>query len=212
MKKLTINGKEFSRAIRICRKFAAKTATAMAIDIKDQFIIEVVKGKDKKNPDCQIWFWASDGYRAVRTLVPVVNVEGAPFIVAIRNPVFTPQNGSHVSIEVKSVQKQLTATVTYHEYGTAFTTVQRPSDETTRSAAEHLNLLKKPMEIAAAAEPQATFVCNTAFFKDAIDAAMVANERPNGQVSLAVRAEEEPAYLQACDMQAIVFPMRTSKY
>lgn len=45
MKKIQINGKEFSRAIRICRKFAAKTATVMAIDIKDQFIIEVVKEK-----------------------------------------------------------------------------------------------------------------------------------------------------------------------
>ena len=210
MKKIQINGKEFSRAIRICRKFAAKTATAMAIGIKDQFIIEVVKEKKQPNSGCQVWFWASDGYRAVRTLVPAVNVEGAPFIVSIRNPVFTPQNGSHVSIEVGSVQKKLTATVKYHEYGTAFTTVQQAAGETSRTAAEHLMLLKKPMEIAAAAEPQAKFICNTMFLKDAVDAAMAANERSNGQVSMSVRSEPEPIYMQACDMQAIVFPMRTS--
>lgn len=202
MRNININGKDFARAIRVCRKFATRNATAMAISTRDMFILEVQTRKGA--PGVEVWFWASDGYRAVRVKVPVVSGAGGPFIAAIRNPVFTPREGAHVSIELASVKKEPMASVRYHEYGTVFTTSQAHISQDVKN---DLAMLKGTMEGAERAEVKAQFVVQGGMLKEALDAAVIANEEMKAPVTLSVGKESTALRMQAGDMHAIVLPL-----
>lgn len=115
--------KDFARVISAGRKFMnKKKGTSFAAEIRDHFIIEVVNEKEKNRT--RAYLWASDGYRAARVEIPVFDAEGGSFVAAIHNPVFTPAAGTHVTIELGSVKKEMTANLIYHEYSVTFSTKQ----------------------------------------------------------------------------------------
>ena len=205
MKSILINGTDFSRAVRVCRKFVAKTATSMAVEVKDMFLLEVLKNKETS--EVEAWIWASDGYRATQLKVPIVSAEGAPFIAAIRNPVFTPRDGSHVTIELRTVKKQAEATVRYHEYGTAFTT---PQPNAGQSVKDRLHILKTAMEKEANSEHTAQLHVNSHYLKDALEATIVANGDSRIPVFMAVGNPLDPVYMNGQNMQALVLPTRST--
>lgn len=206
MKTIEITAVNFSRAIRVCRKFLSNAGTAMAVSYKDMITIEAYKTED----GVKATFWASDGYRAVSYTVPAVKVEGFKgerdrFVVAIRNPVFTPRAGTHVTIELGLRNKKAFATVNYLEYGVSFATKQELA-----GTKERLNVIKKALENAAKAEPKAEFHGNGRYLRVAMEAVEAANELTIApKVQLKVGAFLDPIYAEGCGVKAIVLPTRT---
>ena len=206
MKTIEITAANFSRAIRVCRKFLSNAGTAMAVSYKDMITIEAYKTED----GVKATFWASDGYRVVSYTVPAVKVEGFKggrdrFVAAIRNPVFTPKAGTHVTIELGTKNKQQFATISYLEYGFSFATKQELA-----GIKEWLNTIKKAIETAAKAEPKAEFHGNSRYIRAVMEAVEAANELTLApKVQLKIGDFPDPIYAEGCGVKAVVLPTRT---
>lgn len=201
-----IEGKEFARAIATGRKFMPSAATALAVDLKNQFLIEVPDPKNLESPAA--YLWASDGYRAVRVKFLVHKTEGGPFIAAIRNPVFTPGAGTHVSIELGTSSRKKIASVQYDEYGACFVTEQPKAGQQT--AKERLSFLKNALDTAIQADPKAKSTFNSRYLKDAVEALIVANSDSRIPISIAMTAPLDPILLRGSGVEAIVLPTRAT--
>lgn len=204
MKTIQINANHFSRAIRICRKFLSRAGTAMAIDCKD--MITIVAGG---NPEqgFEATFYASDGYRAVSYTVPVTKMEGNGFVAAIRNPVFTPKDGTHVTIELGSRNRASFATLIYDEYGVTFRTRQD-----LKAIKHRLQTLKEAIEHAAKAEPKAEFHGNSRYIRsmmEAVETANLAYSLKQAPIAhLRVNDFPNPIFAEGRGVKAIVLPSR----
>lgn len=213
MKTIQINANHFSRAIRICRKFLSRAGTAMAIDCKD--MITIVAGG---NPEqgFEATFYASDGYRAVSYTVPVTKMEDNGFVAAIRNPVFTPKDGTHVTIELGSRNKASFATLIYDEYGVTFRTRQD-----LKAIKHRLQALKEAIEHAAAKadpkadvkdKPKAEFYGNSRYIRSMMEAVEIANlaysPKQAPVVHLRVNNFPNPIFAEGRGVKAIVLPSR----
>lgn len=201
MKTIQINANHFSRAIRICRKFLSSAGTAMAINCKDMITIVA----DKTEADFEATFYASDGYRAVSYTVPVAKMEGDGFVVAIRNPVFTPKDGTHVTIELGSRNKHPFATLNYDEYGVSFRTKQEPDAIKSR-----LRTLQEAIEHAAKAEPKAEFQGNSRYIRSVMEAveATASSLKLPPVIHLRVNDYPNPIFAEGHGVKAIVLPTR----
>lgn len=207
MKTIEITAKNFSCAIRICRKFLSGSATAMAVECRDMITIEAHQTEN----GAEATFWASDGYRAVSYTVPLVKMEGVKeedggFVAAIRNPVFTPKDGTHVAVELGRRSKQLFATVNYLEYGISFATKQ------VSGIRRRLRVLKDAIEQAAKAEPKAEFQGNSRYIRSAMEAVETTNLvyglTTAPIVHLRVNEFPNPIYAEGRGVKAIVLPTR----
>lgn len=209
MKTIEITAVNFARAIRICRKFLSHTGTALAVNYKDMITIEARQTES----GAEAVFVASDGYHAVSYAVPVVKVEGFKgdkdhFVAAIRNPVFTPKAGTHVTIELGLRNKKQFATVNYLEYGFSFSTKQEPSIIKGR-----LRAISKAIEDAAKAESKAEFHGNSRYIRSAMEAVETANLAYSLKtapiVLLKVNDFPDPIYAEGRGIKAVVLPTRS---
>lgn len=199
--------KDFARVISAGRKFMnKKKGTSFAAEIRDHFIIEVVNEKEKKRT--RAYLWASDGYRAARVEIPVFDAEGGSFVAAIHNPVFTPAAGTHVTIELGSVKKEMTANLIYHEYGVTFSTKQPKKSQI--SATEQLNTLKTALQSVINKAPVMRQTANARYLKDAMEAVLTCNADRRIPVSISMTAPLDPILLRGADIDAIVLPTRGS--
>lgn len=199
-------GKDFARAISAGRKFLNKAkATSFAIEIRNQFLIEVVE--DKEGNRTRAYLWASDGYRAARVEIPVFDAEGGAFVAAIRNPVFTPAAGTHVTIELGTVSKERVASVTYHEYGVTFSTKQPKRGEV--SSRGQLKVMKDALEHSVKETPKAKQNVNSRYLKEAMEAVLICNGNMKTPVSIAMGEKESPILLRGADIDAIVLVTRS---
>ena len=199
--------KDFARVISAGRKFMdKKKGTSFAAEICNQFIIEVIEEKEKNR--IRAYLWASDGYRAARVEIPVFNAEGGSFVAAIHNPVFTPAAGTHVTIELGSVKKEMTANLIYHEYGVTFSTKQPKKGQ--KSAQEHLHTLKTALQSAIDKVPVMRQTANTRYMKEAMEAVLTCNANRRIPVSISMTAPLDPILLRGADIDAIVLPTRGS--
>ena len=208
MKTIEITAINFARAVRICRKFLSHAGTAMAVNYKDMITIETRQSEN----GVEAVFYASDGYRAVSYAVPAVKLDGFKgdkdrFVVAIRNPVFTPKAGTHVTIELGLRNKKSFATVNYLEYGFSFATKQEPS-----GIKQRLSTLKKAIEDAAKAEAKAEFQGNSRYIRSAMEAVETANLAYSLKLSpivhLKVNDFPNPLYAEGRGIKAVVLPTR----
>ena len=199
-------GKDFARAIAAGRKFLNKAkATSFAIEIRDQFLVEVIENKAENQT--RAYLWASDGYRAARVEIPVFDAEGGSFVAAIHNPVFTPAAGTHVTIELGTMNKERVASLTYHEYGATFGTKQPKKGQI--SVREQLKVLKDALEGSIKAEPKAKQNVNSRYLKEALEAVLICNGNVKIPVSLAIGEHLSSILLRGADIDAIVLPTRT---
>lgn len=205
-KTIKFSGKDFARAIAAGRKFLNKAkATSFAIEIRDQFLVEVIENKEENRT--RAYLWASDNYRAARVEIPVFDAEGGSFVAAIHNPVFTPAAGTHVTIELGTMNKERVATLTYHEYGATFSTKQPKRGEV--SAKDQLKVLKDYLEQSIKANPKAKQNVNSRYLKEALEAVLICNGNVKIPVSLAMCGVLSPILLRGADIDAIVLPTRT---
>lgn len=203
MKSIMIEGKDFARVITAGRKFMSKSATSMAVELQDQFLIEVVENKNEHRTEA--YLWASDGYRAARMSVPIHMAEGGSFLATIRNPVFTPAAGTHVSIEFGIVKKEKVASVVYHEYGASFITKQPETGPVTKQ----LKTLKDALESIVKSTPDAKASYNSRYLKAAAEAMVIAIGDRRIPVSIAMSTPTSPILMRSNGIDAIVLPTRT---
>ena len=191
-KRVQMSGEQFTKLVRVMWGFKPRGAGATATEARDMFYLEVGVNADNA---AIVTGYASDGYRAVRYDALLMAVD-SPFKGFMRNPTFVPKATDTVTIELRG--KALY--VNYEAYGVTFATPQ-PAD-----GQKNIRTLKKTMQSALSAAPEACVTVNNRHFVDAVNAVSAARTG-SAQVEIAICGKDEPVRITSGDMQAIVYPV-----